>query len=164
MKGRIAITALTLSAAAFAGILTREGFSPEAYPDPTRGTELPTIGFGSTSGVRMGDTITPVAAINRSLREVTEFEGAIKQCVHVPLYQAEYDAYLALAHNIGSGRFCGSTIVKRLNAEDYRGACQAILLFKFSNGYDCSKPGNRICPGLWADRQRVYQQCMSAQQ
>jgi lysozyme len=164
MKPRIAIAALSLSAAAFAGILTREGFSPQAYPDPTRGESLPTLGFGSTSGVRMGDTITPVAAINRSLREVTEFEGAIKRCVTVPLYQAEYDAYLSLAHNIGPGAFCGSTVVKRLNAEDYRGACEAILLFKYSNGHDCSRPGNRICPGLWADRQRVYQQCMSAQQ
>ena len=164
MKGRIAITALTLSAAAFAGILTREGFSPEAYPDPTRGTELPTIGFGSTSGVRMGDTITPVAAINRSLREVTEFEGAIKQCVHVPLYQSEYDAYVKLTHNIGQGLFCRSQITKRLNAQDYRGACQAILLFKYSNGQDCSAPDNRTCRGLWKDRQNLYQQCMSAQQ
>ena len=73
-KVRIAIAALTLSAAGFVGILNREGFEPMAYPDPVHGTKLPTIGFGSTEGVKMGDTITPVAAVNRSLREVRVFE------------------------------------------------------------------------------------------
>lgn len=163
MRARVAIAALALSAAGFAGILTREGFSEKAYPDPTRGTELPTIGFGSTEGVQMGDRITVVAAVNRSLREVTAFEASIKRCVSVPLHQAEYDAYIELAHNIGPGAFCRSTIVKRLNAEDYRGACEAILQWRYSNGQDCSAPGNRACPGLWRDRLRVYDKCMGAQ-
>ena len=61
-KVRIAIAALSLSAAGFVGLLNREGFEPTAYPDPVHGTKLPTIGFGSTEGVKMGDTITPVAA------------------------------------------------------------------------------------------------------
>ncbi len=60
-KVRIAIAALTLSAAGFVGILNREGYGPVAYPDPVHGTKLPTIGFRSTEGVRIGDTITPVA-------------------------------------------------------------------------------------------------------
>lgn len=66
-KVRIAVAALKLSAAGFVGILNREGYEPAAYPDPVHGTKLPTIGFGSTEGVKMGDTITPVAAVNRRL-------------------------------------------------------------------------------------------------
>ena len=84
-KVRIAIAALSLSAAGFVGLLNREGFEPTAYPDPVHGTKLPTIGFGSTEGVRMGDTITPVAAVNRSLREVRVFENALKACIKVCL-------------------------------------------------------------------------------
>jgi lysozyme len=83
--------------------------------------------------------------------------------VKVPLLQAEYDAYTDLSYNIGSGAFCSSTIVKRLNAGEYVQACGAILLFKYAAGYDCSTPGNTRCAGLWTDRQRVYQQCMGAQ-
>lgn len=164
MRARIAIAALTISAAGFVGILNREGYSEQAYPDPTRGRDLPTYGFGSTEGVKMGDAIKPLPAINRAMREVTEFEGIIKRCVKVPLHQAEYDAYLELAHNIGPTAFCTSTIVKRVNALDYRGGCEAILLWNKSNGQDCSAPGNRTCSGLWRDRLRVYDKCMEAQQ
>ncbi|MFQ1974448.1 lysozyme [Aeromonas veronii] len=158
-KVRIAIAALTLSAAGFVGVLNREGFEPVAYPDPVHGTKLPTIGFGSTEGVKMGDTITPVAAVNRSLREVRVFENALKTCIKVPLHQYEFDAYVELSHNIGPGAFCRSTIVKRLNAGDYPGACEAILLFKRSGNQDCSAPGNRVCPGLWKDRLRLNAKC-----
>ncbi|MGY3892837.1 lysozyme [Aeromonas enterica] len=158
-KLRIAIAALTLSAAGFVGVLNREGFSPTAYPDPVRGTALPTLGFGSTEGVKMGDTITPLQAINRSMREVRVFEIALKDCIQVPLYQYEYDAYVELAYNIGPGAFCRSTIVKRLNAGDYPGACEAILLFKRAGKQDCSEPGNRVCSGLWKDRLRLNAKC-----
>ena len=118
------MAALTLSAAGFVGILNREGLSRWLTPDPVHGTKLPTIGFGSTEGVKMGDTITPVAAVNRSLREVQVFENALKACIKVPLHQYEFDAYVELSHNIGPGAFCRSTIVKRLNAGDYPGACR----------------------------------------
>lgn len=158
-KVRIAIAALTLSAAGFVGILNREGYEPVAYPDPVQGTTLPTLGFGSTEGVRMGDTITPLQAINRSLREVRVFELTLKNCIKVPLYQYEYDAYVELSHNIGPGAFCRSTIVKRLNAGDYLGACEAILLFKRAGKQDCAEPGNRVCAGLWQDRLRLNAKC-----
>lgn len=158
-KARIAIAAITLSAAGFVGILNREGFSPVAYPDPVHGTKVPTLGFGSTENVKMGDTITPVQAVNRTLREVRVFENSLKGCITAPLHQYEFDAYMELAHNIGPGAFCKSTIVKRLNAGDYAGACDAILLFKYAGKQDCSAPGNRVCPGLWKDRLRVNAKC-----
>ena len=63
---------LALSAVAFAGITLDEGFSGKASP-PVKG-DKPTYGFGSTmrpdgSPVRSGDTITPPAAIQLSLRQ-----------------------------------------------------------------------------------------------
>lgn len=158
----MAIAGLTLSAVAFVGILTREGYTDQAVI-PVPG-DVPTIGFGTTSGVKLGDRTTPIKAAGRALTDVQTYEGAIKRCVKVPLHQAEYDAYTDLAYNIGPTAFCNSTIVKRLNAESYANACEAILMWKMFNGFDCSTPGNRICAGLWADRQRVYKQCVGAQQ
>lgn len=158
-KVRIAIAALTLSAAGFVGILNRENIKLEAYPDPVHGWQVPTIGAGSTEGVKRGDRITPLQAINRSLREVRVFENALKACINVPLHQYEYDAYVELSHNIGPGAFCRSTIVTRLNVGDYSGACEAILLFKRSGKQDCSAPGNRVCAGLWKDRLRLNAKC-----
>ncbi len=150
---RTAISGLVLSAGAFVAMLASEGYSPVAYT-PVPGDKI-TIGFGETRGVKPGDTITPVKAVERALSSVAVFEGAIKQCVKVPLYQYEYDAYLQLSYNIGSGAFCGSTLVKRLNTFDYEGACRAILQWDQFKG----KP----LRGLTLRRQREYQLCTGNQ-
>ena len=125
MISRNQIAALSLSASALVGIALHEGYSDKAYT-PVPG-DVPTIGFGTTAGVKAGDTITPPQALARALTDIQRFEGAIKQCVTVPLHQYEYDAYTSLAYNIGPGAFCGSTLVKRLNVQDYLGACAEIL-------------------------------------
>lgn len=157
------LAALVLSAAGLVGIAVDEGYSDKAYPDPVLGTKVPTIGFGTTGGVKMGDTTTPVKALQRKLQDVQGYENALKRCVTVPLYQHEFDAYIDLSYNIGSTAFCSSTLVKRLNAGDYPGACNAILMWRKAGDVDCSAPGNKTCSGLWARRQRLRQQCMGAQ-
>ncbi len=160
-KARVGIAGLSLSALAFVGILTREGYTDQTVI-PTKG-DVPTIGFGTTGGVKMGDKTTPVLAAKRALSDVGKFEGAIKQCVKVPLHQTEYDVYTDLTYNIGSGAFCSSSIVKNLNELKYVEACNSILLYKYAAKYDCSTPGNKRCYGLWVDRQRSHKECMSVQ-
>ena len=61
----------------------------------------------------------------------------------------------ALAYNIGPGAFCGSTLVKRLNAEDYPGACREILRW--------NRAGGRVVQGLVNRREAEYRQCIGAQ-
>lgn len=121
---RMAVAALSFSAAGFVGLALHEGYTDRAVISVPG--DVPTIGFGTTEGVKPGDRTTPPAALARALRDVGKFEGAIKQCVTVPLYQHEYDAYTSLAYNIGAGAFCGSTLVRKLNAGDYAGACAEI--------------------------------------
>ena len=157
---RTLVAALSLSAAGFVGILEREDYREKAYADPTYGWSVPTVGFGSTDGVKQGDSLKVVPAIQRALSDASKFEGALKKCVKVPLNQVEYDLYVNLSYNIGSGAFCSSTLVKRLNNKDYQGACNAILMWNQSNGQDCSAPGNRSCSGLWKDRLKSHSACM----
>lgn len=158
--GRLWVAALALSAAGFVGITLHEGYTERAVPDAVRGESVPTIGFGTTGGVRMGDKTTPPKALARALVDVQDFEHALKRCVTVPLHQYEYDAYVDLAYNIGATAFCASTLVKRLNAGDYAGACDAILMWRMAAGVDCSEPGNRQCAGLWQRRLRLHRQCV----
>ena len=158
---RAAIAALSLSAAALVGLALHEGYSARAII-PVPG-DVPTIGFGTTEGVQPGDTITPPKALERALNDVQKYEGALKRCVTVPLHQYEYDAYVDLAYNIGPTAFCGSTLVKKLNAEDYPGACAEILRFRFFKKQDCALPQyKRICGGLWTRRQAENQRCLGA--
>lgn len=174
-KIRVAVGALSLSAAAFVGLLTHEGYKEKAYPDPTYGTKVPTVGFGSTGkDITMQTTLAPVPAVQRALRDVQKFEGALKDCVKVPLSQAEYDVYVNMLYNIGAGKsgvkdgVCWSKnggysgLMKQLNAGNYREACDQILRWRYSNGQDCSAPNNRSCRGLWARRQKEHAQCIAA--
>lgn len=151
MNRRTGIATLALSATALVALALSEGYTGKAV-QPLPG-DKPTIGFGTTEGVRMGDTITPPVALARKLRDVQAFEGAIKQCVRVPLSQGEYDAYVSLAYNIGSRAFCGSTLVRELNAGNYDAACKQILRWDKFKG----KPVR----GLTLRREREYQTCIS---
>lgn len=154
-NGRTLVAALTLSAAAFGSIVVSEGWSERAEP-PVPG-DVATYGFGTTTDdagrpLRGGEQITPPKAVIRALQDIQKYEGALKSCVTVPLAQYEYDAYVSLAYNIGPTAFCGSTLVRKLNAQDYEGACKEILRWDRFQG----KP----LRGLTLRRQREYQQCI----
>ena len=156
---RRSLMALSLSAAALVGIVLHEGYSDRAII-PVPG-DVPTIGFGTTTGVKLGDTITPPQALARALVDVQQFEGAIKTCVTVPLTQNEYDAYVSFAYNVGRRAFCQSTLVKKLNLGDFKGACDELLRWRFFQGKDCALPENRrLCGGLVKRREAEYRQCL----
>jgi lysozyme len=146
---RIAAKVLALSASALVSIAAWEGFSDNAYKDIVG---VWTIGFGTTEGVKAGQKIDPVKALQRKISDVQKFEGAIKQCVIVPLHQYEYDSYLSLAYNIGPTAFCNSTLVRKLNASDYAGACKEILRW--------DRAGGKVVRGLTNRREAEYRQCI----
>lgn len=149
MQARTKVAAISLSAAALIGIAVSEDFRGNAYQDIVG---IWTIGWGTTQGVKAGDKIDPTKALQRKLEDVQKFEGALKQCVKVPLHQYEYDAYISLAYNIGAGAFCRSTLVRKLNARDYSGACREILRW--------NKAGGKEVRGLTLRREREFKQCM----
>lgn len=149
-KIRYAVGALTISAAALVSIANHEGYRGNAYKDVVG---VPTIGFGETKDVRMGQVTTPERALVRLLASADEHAKGMAQCITVPLKQTEYDAYLSLTYNIGVGAFCKSTLVKKLNAEDYQGACKEILRW--------DKAGGRAVAGLTKRRQEEYRKCLT---
>lgn len=147
---RPAATSLYLSAAVLVGIALEEGFTSKAVI-PVPG-DVPTIGFGTTEGVKRGDVITPERALVRLLQDADKFSEGVKKCASVPLYQYEFDAYVSLSYNIGTGAFCNSTLVKKLRTYDYEGACKEILRWDKFKGEPLK--------GLTHRRQREYKLCM----
>lgn len=152
MNVRFPISVLALSASALVGIAVHEGYRGEAY-EPVKG-DVPTIGFGTTEGVEMGDRITPERALVRLLNDANKFQNAVRRCAPVPMHQFEFDAYVSLTYNIGEGAFCKSTLAKKLNAGDYEGACKQILRWDRFKG----KP----LPGLTKRRMEEYQKCLGS--
>lgn len=151
-KSRIAIAALVVSFAGGVGIALHEGYVGEASV-PVKG-DVYTLGFGATGNVKPGDKTTPTRALVRLLADINSHSAGIKRCINVPLYQHEFDAYSSLAYNIGAGAFCKSTLVRKLNAGDYTGACAQILRWDYFQG--------RRLPGLTQRRQAEFDTCMGA--
>jgi lysozyme len=79
--------------------------------------DVPTIGYGHTKGVKMGDSCTKEQA-ERWLDEDCDFAEVAVNGVGVELTQDQFDALVSLVFNIGSGNFASSTIRKLLRAGD----------------------------------------------
>ena len=163
---RIAFAALTLSAAGFAGLVLEESYTSTAVI-PTKG-DRPTVGFGSTfrddgTPVQMSDTITPARAVARSVAHIAKDESGLKRCVTGAMSQAEYDILVKFSYQYGVAATCNSSMVRNVNAGNYAQACEGYTLYKFSAGYDCSTPGNRVCGGVWTRNLERREQCLAAQ-
>ncbi|MDH1725063.1 lysozyme [Acinetobacter johnsonii] len=101
-----------------------EGLRLKAYDD---GVGVWTIGFGTTkypNGIRVkkGDACTLDQAKAYMQNDLKSFEQTVNNTVKVPLNQNQFDALVSLAYNIGTNAFSKSTLVKKLNANDIRGA------------------------------------------
>lgn len=149
---RFAVAGMSLTAAGLVALANFEGFAPEAYV-PVPG-DVPTIGFGSTAGVEIGDKISVTGALNRLQKDVRKAEDAVKSCVTVPLTQNQFDAFISLSYNIGGSAFCNSTLVRKLNSGNYQGACAELKRWVYVDG--------RVVQGLVNRREAEYLRCIGA--
>lgn len=131
-----------------------EGLRTAAYLDPVG---IPTICFGETRGVKMGDRKTKAECEAMLGSRLIEFERETFKCVVRPneIPDPAYVAFLSLSYNIGSGAFCKSTLVRKLNSGDLRGACLQILKWDKAKGI-------RL-PGLVKRRQAEFELCNKTQ-
>ncbi len=149
---RTGIAGLVVSAAALVNVALSEDYVGTAMI-PVPG-DVPTLGFGETKNVHLGQTTTPTRALVQLLASAEAQASGVRGCVTAPLFQYEFDAYVDLAYNIGTGAFCGSTLVKKLNALDYPGACAEILKWDKFKG--------QALRGLTKRRQAGYRLCTGA--
>ena len=78
-----------------------------------------TIGYGSTKGVKEGDTLTQEEADKLLLKDVEVFEKAVNDAVKVSMSQSQFDALVSWTFNLGSGSLNSSTMLKKLNNQEY---------------------------------------------
>ena len=167
MRARIAVASLALSASAFVGIVLSEGYTETAVI-PTK-NDRPTVGHGSTfhadgTPVKMGDRTTPTRALVTARAHITREEAIFQKSLPgASLHQAEYDLYMDWVYQYGTGRWRSSSMRTHILAGDYRAACDALLAYKLSGGYDCSTPGNRRCWGVWTRQLERHAKCLEAQ-
>lgn len=126
--------------AAVALIAEAEGCRLTAYRCPAG---VPTIGWGETDGVQMGDTCTQEQADRWLLEDLQERTRAVQAlCTRAPS-RNELGALVSLAYNIGVGALSKSTALRQHNAGQHEAAARAIELWDKArvNGVLTTLPG-----------------------
>lgn len=80
--------------------------------------------------------ITPDEADAFFLRDTEAARNAVSNLVMVPLTDNQRAALVSLVFNIGAGAFGQSTLLRKLNVGDYKGAAAQFAVWKKVNGQD----------------------------
>lgn len=124
---------VAVGAAAIALVATWEGLRTKAYLDAVK---VPTVCFGETRGVKLGDQYTVQQCKDMLGNRLVEFEAGMRKCLKNPdaIPDGPYIAALSLSYNIGTGGFCRSSVRRLLDAGQIRQACDAFRNFTRAGG------------------------------
>ncbi len=154
MNGKAKLVGI-VGAAAAATLLVfvpaKEGTRYVPYVDPAG---ILTVCNGSIRNIE-NRKYTPEECEKLLAEELAEHaEGALK-CVNQPTTPGQRAAYTSLAFNIGVTAFCNSSVVRKHNQLDYKGACVSISLFNKATGNGTLVP----LPGLTKRRAEERTMC-----
>lgn len=148
------------AAAGFYALLTatvgeHEGLRLKAYKDIAG---IPTICYGETLGVKMGQVHSKAECDAMLAKRLQVFVAGVERCISKPMSVEQKVAFTSLSYNIGTGGFCKSTVARKFNAGDTRGACDAML------SWNKARVGGTLRPvkGLTTRRQEERALCLKA--
>lgn len=108
--------------------------------------DVPTIGYGHTKGVKLGDTCTEEQAEAWLLEDLSDAQTCVnKRIAGINITQNQFDAAVSLCFNIGCLAFSGSTVLRKLLDGDDSGAAEAFSMWV--------KQGHKTLAGLVRRRQ-----------
>lgn len=125
-----------------------EGLKLEAYRDLGG---VWTIGYGHTTTAREGMTITEAEAERLLRADLLVFETAVRGAIRVPLTDNQFAALVSWAYNVGEAAMRRSTLIKRLNADDYDAVPGELAKWNKIKGKVAAGLSNRRAAeaGLW---------------
>jgi lysozyme len=138
---------MTYSEAGLALTKTFESCSLTAYLDSAG---IPTIGYGHTAGVSLGDACTQGQAIAWLRQDIQWAVDTVNRLVTVPLTQGQFDALTDFVYNLGSGSLESSTLLKLVNQGNFADA---------ANEFDkWDHAGGQVVAGLLRRREAEKQE------
>lgn len=129
-----------------------EGLRLSPYRDPVG---LLTVGYGHL--VKPGEhfgTLTEPEAETLLRADLHEAESAVERLVKVPLTDNQHAALVSFVFNCGSGNLEKSTLLRKVNGEDFTGASFEFLKW--------NKAGGRVLAGLVRRRRAEMELFLSA--
>lgn len=153
-KARLVAAVLAAAALAVPGIAIHEGYVPVGYPDPGVGVALPTACYGHTGpGVVIGQRYSEEQCASWLAQDAVAHGLDIAACLPEELPTQTRAAFTSFGFNVGSAKFCASTLARKARAGDLRGACDELRRWTFAGG--------RQLPGLIRRRERERALCLS---
>ena len=114
-----------------------EALRLRAYDD---GVGITTIGYGHTEGVRPGDTCTREQAELWLTDELESYALRLLPFMIREPSQQQFDAMLSLAYNCGVAAIGKSSLMRKYNEGDDKGASDWFLMW--------NRAGGKMMPGL----------------
>lgn len=147
-KGLVAgsIALLALATSTISGF---EGRSLRAYQDIVN---VWTICEGETKGVRPNDTATNAECDTMLANNIVYYEAGLDRCLTTAVPGRVKVALVSWTLNVGIGAACGSTLVRKANAGDIRGACLELPKW--------NRAGGREVGGLTRRRLAEQKMCL----
>lgn len=168
-----ALTGATMLGGAITGVIQHnEGLSLTAYKDSAG---IPTICYGETKGVKMGQKATLSDCQKQLIESAGEHAKALDG---LPMQLSDVSLLGALdfTYNVGVAGFSSSKAKADLKRLDYAAAARSVLDWRYISKYQKKSPGtgwvykggnrwtfdcsqyingerNRVCWGLWERRQ-----------
>ncbi|WP_299297462.1 lysozyme [uncultured Tateyamaria sp.] len=132
-----------------------EGLRLDAYLDIVG---VPTVCYGETKGVKLGDSYTKAECDEMLAREIIDYRDRLRPAFTADTLERRMPlgrdvAFTSLAYNVGVHGTAKSTAVRRLNDLHIAGACQALGWF--------NKAGGRVIRGLVNRRSEETELCLA---
>lgn len=168
-----ALTGAAMLGGAITGVVQHnEGLSLEAYKDSAG---VPTICYGETKGVKMGQRATLSDCQKQLIQSAGEHAKALDG-LPMQLSDVALVGSIDFIYNVGVAGFNGSAVKRHLKSLNYAASGKAVLGWRYISKYQQKSPGtgwvykgsnrwtfdcsqyingkrNRVCWGLWERRQ-----------
>ena len=146
--GKKSLIAIVVSIAT-STVMLWEGYENTAYQDVVG---VWTICSGETQNVHKGMYLSDRECEEMTSERVEEFARGVDDLVHVDVSPRYHAAITSWAYNVGLNAMAQSTLLRKLNAKNYKGACKELLRW--------NRAGGRVIQGLVNRRQYEFEMCM----
>lgn len=142
MASRIKKATVGVLAAAAISVAAYEGLYTSPYLDIVG---VRTVCYGQTAGdgVDLHRSYTPAECRKMLAASLVKYDEKMVACLHRDIPDSMHIAFISATYNIGVFAFCHSSMARKVNEGDLRGACDALLAWDRAGGREIKGLHNR---------------------